>query len=139
MSIIERREIEFDAEAVLMAVVSSPQAASAFGLPGLVPNSVRFYPKDRELAVLYGASNAPRAVRLGAAALGALLVSYCIRSRLPMPRRAAKGIRVDLASITLTFELKMARAPRASAEKNQAPAAAAVSAFTWAEPDRAKR
>jgi hypothetical protein len=85
MAVTDRREIEFDAEALLFIIATSLRSAQSFGLPALCPTGARFYPRDGCIDVLYGAGQAQRAVRLAAEPVGALLVSYCIRARLPMP------------------------------------------------------
>ena len=109
MGLIDRREIEFDAKAlVAVAVGTSQRAAASFGLPDTSPSGVRFYPDKGELDFLYGRPQMPQAVRLKAEAIGALLVLYCIRTRIPMSRsrKADKGVRVEAASVVLAVRVK---------------------------------
>ena len=79
MGIIDRREI--DARALIGVVAGSLQRAQAIGLPALRPTSVRFDPKERHVDFVY---ETHPAVAVPAEHLGALLVSYCVRARLPM-------------------------------------------------------
>jgi hypothetical protein len=136
MAIIDRRELEFDGAALLDAVATSQKAAESFGLPGMVPRGVRFYPHEGEVAFLYGTPQTPRAVRLSAEATGALLVSYCIRAKIPMPRKAEKRVRINAHCVILTFRLDFCQSPKAIAESSQIRAAAPVASWTWVEPNR---
>jgi hypothetical protein len=61
---------------------------------------VRFDPKERHIDVVY---ETHAAVSVSAEHLGALLVSYCIRVRLPMARSADKDLRVEAAAVVLAF------------------------------------
>jgi hypothetical protein len=136
MPVIDRREIEFDAEALLAAVVTSQRAAESFGLPGFPPTGVRFHPKAGKVDFLYGSSQASRAVNLKAEMVGALLVAYCIRARIPMPRKAEKGVHVQAHSVTLSFKTEYSQLPIATAETRQMAPAAAVKSYGWHEPER---
>jgi hypothetical protein len=137
MKILDRREIEFNAMSVAKAIAVSPKAAQGFGLPGLPPVGVRFYPKDAKVDVLYGTKDAPRAVSISAGTLGALLVSYCIRARIPMPRKSDKGIRIESHSVILAFRTKYDEAPHPELAETSGRASESVTAWTWLKPDRA--
>ena len=80
MAIAERREIEFDMQAVRSVLEWSPRAAQAFGLPPLTPTSVRGNPADNVVEVAYGDQTSPRVFMLRAEALGAILILYCNRA-----------------------------------------------------------
>jgi hypothetical protein len=127
MPLTDRREIEFDAESLLRVVGESLRAAHGLGLPALRPTDVRFCPRDGVVSFLYDASQWPQAVRMTAEALGALLVSYCIRAGIPMPRRAEKGIRIAASAVVLAFRTE--GTPEKTARN-----AASVSSWTWIEP-----
>jgi hypothetical protein len=43
--------------------------------------------------------------------LGALLVSYCVKVRIPLPRLPDKNIRVELFEVVLAFNRIYAKAP----------------------------
>jgi hypothetical protein len=100
MGIIDRREIEFDARALIGVVVGSLQRAQAVGLPVLRPTGVRFDPQERHIDFVY---ETHPVVSVLAERLGALLVSYCVRARLPMARGADKDLRVEAAAVVLAF------------------------------------
>ncbi len=111
MAIVERRDIEFDLSAVHLALQWSPQAAQAFGLPPLKPRAVHCKPADGLLEVVYGELNAPRVFMLCAEALGAIMIAYCNRAGLPIPRAADKAIRIEPEHVVLVFTLRLADAP----------------------------
>lgn len=138
MAIVERRDIEFDAEAVLRAVTCGSRAAQTFGLPPLRATCVHFLPAQGQVEVVYGTGGAARAFPLRAEALGALLVSYCIRVRVPMPRRAEKGIRVEGASVVLTFRTQFDQAPEPQLpEGTITRTPEAVKTWSWVDPGSA--
>jgi hypothetical protein len=136
MPVIDQREIEFDAEALLSAVVTSQRAAESFGLPGFPPNGVRFHPKLGTVDFLYGSSNESRAVGLKAEMVGALLVAYCIRARIPMPKKAEKGVHVKTHSVALAFKTEFLRLPIATAETHRMATAAPVKSYGWHKAER---
>jgi hypothetical protein len=136
MPVIDTREIEFDAEALLAAVVTSQRAAESFGLPGFPPNGARFHPKLGTVDFLYGSAEAPRAVGLKAEMVGALLIAYCIRARIPMPRKADKGVHIKANSVSLAFKTEFAQLPVATAETHKMAGAAPVKSFGWQQPER---
>jgi hypothetical protein len=136
LALVDRREIEFETDALLQAIAASARAAETFGLPGSAPNAVRFDPKECVVDFLYGSAQKPRTVRLKAEVIGALLVSYCIRARIPIPRNANKGVRIGANSVTLAFRSYFERAPTAAPEASPALASAPTSR-RWVVPEAA--
>lgn len=136
MAIADRREIDFDTNAVKLAVEWSPQAAQAFGLPPLVPTGVRSNPANGYVEVIYGTLTATRVFALRAEALGALLISYCNRAGMPIPRYADKGIRLERGHVVLVLTLRLDEAPRPdTAEGPITRAPEAVQAWSWIAPE----
>jgi hypothetical protein len=134
VAVIDRREIELDTEAVRQALEWSPRASQAFGLPPLVPTGVRSNPPDGCIEVVYGTLTATRVFMLRAESLGALLVSYCNRAGMPMPRYADKGIRLERERVVLVFTLRLDDLPRPEAAEGPiARAPEAVQAWAWIE------
>lgn len=100
--ITERREILFETEALLLVLANSPRAVAAFGLPPGLPQAVVFEPTRDSVRFVW--SGGPRrSAELKAAELGALLVGFCLRLRVPLPRRATKTIRVEPGAVVLAF------------------------------------
>src|SRR5579863_2418624 len=110
-AIIDRRAIEFDREFLRQVLEWSPHAAQAFGLPPLAPDSVRCKPADGVIEVTFGKLIATRVFMLRAEALGAILIAYCNRAGMPMPRHADKAVRIEREHAVLEFTLRMASAP----------------------------
>lgn len=111
VGIIDRREIEFGAKVLASAIASSLSKVDAIGLPAIRPSGVRFCPKEGLIEVLYDPSDRRQAVKVSAASLGAFLVAYCIRARIPMPRLADKTIHINANSVWLAFTTHYAEAP----------------------------
>jgi hypothetical protein len=105
--IIDRSEIRFDAEAIVGAVGGSLHTTQAFGPPMLRPDGVRFFPREGWVEFLYGADQEQQSVYLAAEPLDALLASYCDYLGIPLPRQAAKGIRVEVDGATLAFKIAL--------------------------------
>ena len=131
MPIVDRREIEFDCQAVRLAVQWSPKAAQAFGLPARVPDSVRCNPAEGTVEVLYGT----RVYGLRSVSLGALLMAYCNRTGMPMARHSGKSIRIEPRHVVLVLTLRLdeARCPEVP-ENKVAPVPESVQAWSWIEP-----
>ena len=136
MAIIDRREIEFDLSAVRLALEWSPRSAQAFGLPPLVPRAVRCRPAEGTLEVTYGELTSTRVFGLRAEALGAILISYCNRAGMPMPRTADKAVRIERDHVIVVFTLRIAGPlPPEQPEAASGRLPDAVRAWSWIEAD----
>jgi hypothetical protein len=137
LAITDRREIEFDLIAVKLALESSPRAAQAFGLPPLTPRDVRCDAAAGNVEVIYGELTSARVFALRAEALGAILISYCNRAGMPMPRAADKAVRIERAHVVVVFTLRLDGAPHPELPEGPiAHAPEAVRAWSWIEPAR---
>jgi hypothetical protein len=134
--VVDRREIEFDGGALVYCLSVSPRAAEGFGLLGMPPRDVRFHPRDGMIDVLYGTPKAEDLVRITAESLGALLVSYCVRSRIPMPRIADKHVRVESTCVVLAFRTRFTEPPAPEAIEGSWRAATGLNSWKWVEPGR---
>jgi hypothetical protein len=76
--------------------------------PALRPTGVRFDPQECQINVVY---ETHPLVSVPAEHLGALLVSYCVRARLPMARGADKDVRIEAAAVVLAFSTHYADPP----------------------------
>ena len=136
MSITDRREIEFDQRAVRQILTWSPQSAQAFGLPPLTPQSVRCRPADGTVEVVYGELVSTRVFALRAEALGAILIAYCNRAGMPMPRAADKAVRIEREHVVVVFTLRMADPPRPDLPESAITRVPdAVRTWSWIEGD----
>ena len=131
MGIVDRREIEFDADGLAQAIASAVKSAQPVGLPGLPPDSFRFCPEQGLVRLIYGAGPAARSIELPGAALGALLISYCVRARMPMPRYADKTIRVERNAVVLAFRTPGTSNPASQAAEGSAQPASQSREVGW--------
>lgn len=136
MAVIDKREIRFNGAALVYCLAVSPRAAEGFGLPAMAPAEVRFFPNEKMIDVVYGRKDAMGAARIAAASLGALLVSYCIRSKIPIPRIADKAIRVEADCLVLEFTTYFSKAPAPETADTTSRAAQAVKSWKWVEASR---
>jgi len=131
MPIVDRREIEFDCQAVKLAIQWSPKAARAFGLPARVPDLVRCNRAEGTVEVAYGT----RIYGLRSESLGALLMAYCSRTGMPMARHSGKSIRIEPDRVVLALTLRVDEPRRPEVPENKvAPVPETAQARSWIEP-----
>jgi hypothetical protein len=137
VAITDRREIEFDLQAIRLVLEWSPRSAQSFGLPPLIPHSVHCSAAEGTVEVSYGELTSTRVFVLRAEALGAILISYCNRAGMPMPRNADKAVRIDRDRATIVFTLHMPAAPEPEQPEGIiARVPEAVRAWAWIEAER---
>jgi hypothetical protein len=107
--IIDRHEIEFSAKLLVSAIAASLHTVDGIGLPPLRSSGVRFCPTEGLVEVQYDPPQ--KAIQVLSVSLGAFLVAYCIRARIPMPRLADKIIHIQANSIIVAFTTLYAEAP----------------------------
>ncbi len=107
MAITDRREIDFDLDAVRLAIEWSPRSAQAFGLPPQTPQAVQCNPDLGLLEVTYVDLTSTRVFMLRADALAAILISYCHRGGMPLPRTADKAVRIEPEHVVVVFTLRV--------------------------------
>ena len=130
MPIVDRREIEFDCQAVKLAIQWSPKAAQAFGLPARAPETVRCNRAEGTVEVVYGT----RIYGLRSESLGALLMAYCSRTGMPIARNSGKGIRIEPQHVVLVLTLSLEEPKRPTIpEAKVAPVPGGAQAASWVE------
>ncbi len=110
---IDRRHIEFSPEDVMDALALAPAAGRAIGLPDGRVLDVHFDPALEVVTFFYGSAVASRGMVLSAEAVGALLMSYLVRSNVPLPRSAKKSIKISPSSVSVICESELGRPSRA--------------------------
>ncbi len=138
MRVVDRREIEFDGESLICFLTVLPREAEKLDLPATPPTQIRFDAEDGSVEAVYGRGEQERAVRISHETLSALLVSYCLRTRIPLPRVADKIIRVQSCSVVLSFKTWFDEAPVFDAKAAMG-AAETVTSWKWVEPGNAGR
>lgn len=83
----------------------------AIGLPPLRPVGLHFCPEQALIKVLYDPASKHEEISVSAAQLGAFLVSYCIGTRIPIPRLADKTAHISANSVVLALKVQYAEAP----------------------------
>jgi hypothetical protein len=110
-TIIERRELRFSAGALRRIIGGLLATAPSHGLPSAAPVEVTLRPVENRVDVVYGRAEAARPIPLQVDALGALLIAYCIRARIPLRRVARKEVRVGPLYVTLMFYVEHPQVP----------------------------
>lgn len=101
----DQRQIRFSPAALIAAIGMSPSAAAALGLPPLKPHAVRLLADSNRIEVLFHTSGGFRSVALELLPVAALLLSFCFRAKIPLPRKARKAARIDGEMLVLDFSL----------------------------------
>ena len=99
MPALEHRTVEFDSPAILHALAAVPRMSTALGLRLGGISRVEFQP-DREAISVIDSAGTPVA-ELQAESLAALLVAYCARIKVPLPRLGQKSVEVTSRSVVL--------------------------------------
>jgi len=137
VGIIEQRELAFARETVRQVLEWSPQSAQAFGLPPLMPQAVRCNPTEGAIEVTYGELTSTRVFMLRAEAVGAILIAYCNRAGMPVPRYADKAVRIDREQVVVVFTLHTPFPRRPDLPEGAiGRAPEAVRAWAWITPER---
>jgi hypothetical protein len=133
-AIRERRELTFYEEGILSAITCSLRSAAAFGLPPVPPQWVRLIPAEGKVCAIYGSGATAKSVMIDAKPLGALLVSFCIRSKIPMPKDAAKEVRVESQCVVLAFTIEHTYAPPPQINEPAGIQNSEVRSWVWGSP-----
>jgi hypothetical protein len=101
VTIVDRRKIVFDAATIMAVLACSEQMVEAIGLPAGLPKSVHFDPGASKVVLLYSGTGVSAALETGQ--LGALLIAYCMRAGIKVPRHGSRAIRVERHAAVLVF------------------------------------
>ncbi|HEX5327230.1 MAG TPA: hypothetical protein VFW75_11225 [Acetobacteraceae bacterium] len=102
---MEQRSVEFDAAELLRAIGAAPRVAEALGLRAGQVDDVQFLPEQRLVAFIVP-GDSRRTTTVAAEGLVALLVAYCSRIGVPLPRQAKKTIDVAANRVTLRITVE---------------------------------
>ncbi len=105
MAVSESRIVTFDAAEVRCAVQAVPRLARALGLNQDSYAVVQFRPDER--IIVFGAESGRtgETVTVSSEGLVALLVAYCSRVGIPLPRRATKNLDVLADRLVLRLDV----------------------------------
>jgi hypothetical protein len=110
-AIVERRELRFSPHALQAMIGWSLGAASSHGLPPITPDEIRLRPDESCIDLIYGTGPGARLVPLPLEGLATLLIAYCIRAHIPLPRIARKEVRIGARYVSLVFHVEHSQAP----------------------------
>lgn len=110
-ALADTRDIVFSPPAFCAVIAASPVAANMMGLPEGEPDGVCMVPAEARVEIVYGQGSRARGFSLDAAALGALLIGYCRRARIPLPRHSRKALAVYDNRITLSIITELPELP----------------------------
>jgi hypothetical protein len=106
MTLNDRRQISFTPEALAAAITASPTAAASLGLPPLKPQCVRLVANTGTVEVVFQTSGGARSVSISLLQLAALLLAFCLRAKIPLPRKARKSARIEGNTVVLDFTME---------------------------------
>ena len=108
MAVLDSRQLLFDRGAIRESLRADTPVAHHLKLPASDRDLIDLVPGEQCVEVTHwppGAAEAagPMIHRLNASQVAALLIAYCIRSRIPVPRNCKKGIVIGDTHVALTF------------------------------------
>ena len=107
MPIMDQRRIAFDVGALKDILDYLPQAAKNVGLPGNAPTAIVVDASAKAVRFVFE----DHIVCLGAEKLAALLIAYCIRAGIRIPRQPQRSVSFNQETITLVFLTEYPAAP----------------------------
>jgi hypothetical protein len=107
MAITDQRQVTFDSIALKQIVDLSPDAALNIGFPNNKPTNIVLNPSAHSATFEFVGT----AVTLQRDKLGALLISYCIRSGIKVPRNGQRSVHIKPTTVTLVFRQEFGNAP----------------------------
>ena len=110
-AIIERRELRFSPAALQAMIGWSLGAGSSQRLPPSPPDGIRLVPGESRIDLAYGQGPGARLIPLPVEQLATLLIAYCIRALIPLPRVARKEVRIGARYVALVFHVEHPRPP----------------------------
>jgi hypothetical protein len=129
VSIIDRREILFDADALTAVLACSGQMAGSIGLPSVAPKTIHFDPEEGRVTLIYGLAG--HAVPVESGPLGALLIAYCLRAKIKVPRQFARSMRIEPQAVVMVFSATyLVPSEHLTAERPEQP----PRSMSWMEP-----
>jgi hypothetical protein len=133
MAVSESRLVTFDAAEVRSAVLAVPRLARALGLHQENYASVEFRPDDRMILFGTGVNQKDETVTVGSEGLVALLVAYCSRLGIPLPRRAMKNLDVLSDRLVLRVDVPPPERRDPPAHRRRAEAPEIRRAMIWSK------
>jgi hypothetical protein len=97
MPIVDQRRIAFDVGALRDILDYLPQAARNVGLPGNDPTAIVIDGSTKAFRFAFG----DHVVTLGTEKLAALLIAYCIRAGISIPRQMQRSVNFSQETIML--------------------------------------
>ena len=108
MAIHDERRLKFGIDAVMSCLRGAGAAGHVLNLPSgdldralLVPGTQTV---EARFTVREGGNIRTVSSHLTSPQIAALLISYCVSLRIPLPRKSAKRIMIDSSNVTITFE-----------------------------------
>lgn len=119
MLIHDTREIAFDAGALVSVLSQSPQLARSLRIPAIPPEQASFNPDTCNVRLDYGPHGQP--VMVGHREMAALLIAYCLRARIRIPRNYKREVRIEATRAVLVFSDRVTPSPRILPEREAPP------------------
>src|SRR5580658_3343666 len=129
VTIIDRREILFHADTLTAVLACSGQMAGSIGLPSVAPKEIHFDPEESQVTLIYGLAG--HAVPVESGPLSALLIAYCLRAKIKVPKQFARSMRIEPRGVVLVFSATyLVPSENLTAERPEQP----PRSMSWMEP-----
>lgn len=99
MAISECRLIQFDSSSILRALTVVRRVTDALGLRACKIDRIKFQPDQKTVSVID--SHGTAVAELASESLAAVLVAYCSRIKVPLPRAGRKTVEITPNGVVL--------------------------------------
>lgn len=113
MPIIDERRVSFDLGALKDVIKLSQFAAMSIGLPDNLPSGIGLNASAGTVTFDFAGNQ----ITVAGDKVGALLLSYCIRSGIRVPRQPKRSVIVEGTAITLVFREDYSITPSAKPDQ----------------------
>lgn len=111
MTVLDYRQLVFDPDSIRASLRTGNRVAQQLQLPVGEYQAVYLLPLEQCVEMMYDPGNGvdqPVLHRISAPQLAALLIAFCIRVNIPVPRNCDKGIVIRADTVSLTFQKRIA-------------------------------
>lgn len=108
--VVDSRQLVFDIKALRASLRCDSRVAQYLRIPVGEDDTLELLANEQCMEITQAAAegDAPTIHRLNASQVAALLIAYCIRTGIPVPRQCRKSIHIHPSHVALTFTKRIA-------------------------------
>jgi hypothetical protein len=110
VTVLDYRQLVFDQDSIRASLRCGSRVTQQLQLPEGEYQAIYLLPLEQCVELMYDPGNRidqPVLHRVTAPQMAALLIAYCIRVSIPVPRNCDKGINIRADTVSLTFQKRI--------------------------------